>query len=164
MAVRVPSMEFRVSSPGYRGAIAVPRALPHPETRNSEAGTASARPRELRNTVALLVAILLISVVGLLYMNEVGRLATSGYQISQLQQQSDSLQREDQGLEIQLSQLHALPYVEQQATTRLHMTKAELAHVQYVSLEPTELARASAPEGSGVRGQGSAESNGQRSS
>jgi len=84
MAVaRVPSSGFRVASSPYFGPIAVPRVLPRPAAAESDAGS-RARPRELRNTVSLLVAILLISVVGLLYMNEVGRLATSGYQTSSL--------------------------------------------------------------------------------
>ena len=75
-----------------------------------------ARPRELRNTIALLIAILLISVISLLYMNEAGRLATSGYQISQLQAQRDQLQRDNQALEVQLSQLRSLPRIQDVAT------------------------------------------------
>ncbi|MFI5267312.1 MAG: cell division protein FtsL [Chloroflexota bacterium] len=148
MAVaRVPSSGFRVASSPTWGPVALPRALPQPETKNSEPGTRAVRPRELRNTVSLLVAILLISVVGLLYMNEVGRLATSGYQTSSLQQERDRLQRENQGLEVQLSQLRALPRVEQVATQKLHMTKGDLARVQYVQLDPKQLQLAATPDG-----------------
>ncbi len=107
------------------------------------------RPRELRNAVALLFAILLISVISLLYMNQAGRLATSGYQISHLQAQRDQLQRDNQALEVELAHLHALPYIEQQATTRLQMTKGELARVQYVNLNQQQLDLASRPDGTG---------------
>ncbi|MBV9120714.1 MAG: cell division protein FtsL [Chloroflexi bacterium] len=100
------------------------------------------RPKELRNTVAMLFAIMLISIISLLYMNQAGRLATSGYQISQLQAERDRLQRENQGLEVQLSQLHSLPYVEDTATNKLHMVKGDLAKVQYVSLDAQQLAAA----------------------
>ncbi|MBV8085152.1 MAG: cell division protein FtsL [Chloroflexi bacterium] len=102
-----------------------------------------ARPRELRNTIALLIAILLISVISLLYMNEAGRLATSGYQISQLQAQRDQLQRDNQALEVQLSQLRSLPRIQDVATNQLHMVKGDLARTQYVSLDTNELAAAS---------------------
>ena len=102
-----------------------------------------ARPRELRNTIALLIAILLISVISLLYMNEAGRLATSGYQISQLQTQRDQLQRDNQGLEVQLSQLRSLPRIQDVATNQLHMVKGDLARTQYVTLDANELAAAS---------------------
>ena len=102
-----------------------------------------ARPRELRNTVALLIAILLISIISLLYMNEAGRLATSGYQISQLQTQRDQLQRDNQALEVQLSQLHSLPRIQDVATNQLRMVKGDLARTQYVSLDANELAAAS---------------------
>ncbi|HVA25860.1 MAG TPA: cell division protein FtsL [Chloroflexota bacterium] len=93
------------------------------------------------------MAILLISVVGLLYMNEVGHLATSGYQTSSLQQERDRLQRENQGLEVQLSQLRALPRIEQVATQKLHMAKGDLAQVQYVQLDPKQLQLAATPDG-----------------
>ena len=101
------------------------------------------RPRELRNTVALLIAILLISIISLLYMNQAGRLATSGYQISQLQTQRDQLQRDNQTLEVQLSQLRSLPRIQDVATNQLHMVKGDLARTQYVSLDANELAAAS---------------------
>jgi cell division protein FtsL len=148
MAVaRIPSSGFRTAGSPAWGPVALPRALPRPETRVPEPRASTARPRELRNTISLLVAILLISVVGLLYMNEVGRLATSGYQISNLQQERDRLQRENQGLEVQLSQLRALPHVEQVATQKLHMTKGDLARVQYVQLDPKQVQFAAAPDG-----------------
>lgn len=138
---------FRLANPGYAGPIAVPRALPRPATESAERRV-QVHPRELRNTVSLLVAILLISVIGLLYMNQVGRLATSGYQTSNLQQERDRLQRENQGLEVQLSHLRALPHVEQVATQKLHMTKGDLARVQYVQLDPKQLQFAATPDGS----------------
>lgn len=138
---------YRLANPGYVGPVAVQRALPQPVKARADSSPA-ARPRELRNTVSLLLAILLISVVGLLYMNEVGQLATSGYQISSLQQERDRLQRENQGLEVQLSQFRALPRVEQVATQKLHMTKGDLAHVQYVQLDPQQLQLAARPDGS----------------
>ncbi len=122
---------------------AVQRPLPGPAI---AAAPAQGRPRELRNTVALLVAILLISVISLLYMHQAGRLATSGYQISNLQQQRDRLQRENEGLEVQLSQLRALPRIEDVATQKLHMTKGDLARVQYVQLTPQQLAVAATPD------------------
>jgi len=131
---------YRLANPG---PVAIQRELPRPAS--AEPAT-RARPRELRNTVSLLAAILLISVVGLLYMNEVGRLATSGYQISSLQQERDRLQRENQGLEVQLSQLRSLPRVEEVAIQRLHMTKGDLARVQYVQLDGQQLQLASRPD------------------
>jgi len=101
--------------------------------------------------VALLIAILLVSVISLLYMTQAGRLATSGYQISNLQQERDRLQRENQTLEVELSHLHALPYVQDVAINKLHMTKGELAQVQYVSLDQKQLEAASAPDGVNAR-------------
>jgi cell division protein FtsL len=117
-----------------------------PGTRNPEPGT-RIRTRELRNTVALLVAITLISVISLLYMHQAGRLATSGYEISNLEAKRDSLQRENQALEVQLSQLRALPHVEEVATQKLHMTKGDLARVQYVQLDPHEVQLAATADG-----------------
>jgi cell division protein FtsL len=122
---------------------AVQRPLPRPAI---AAPAAEVRPRELRNTVALLVAILLISVISLLYMNQAGRLATSGYQISNLQDDRDRLQRENESLEVQLSQLRALPHVEQIAKQKLQMTKGELAKVQYVQLDGKQAQLASLPD------------------
>jgi cell division protein FtsL len=107
----------------------------------------AARPKELRNTVALLVAILLISVISLLYMNQAGRLATSGYQISDLQRQRDQLQRENEALEVELSHLRSLPYVQDVASNKLHMSKSDLAQVQYVNLDQRQLQAASTPDG-----------------
>ena len=123
------------------GVWARPRELPKPETLDPR--PAATRPRELRNTVALLFAILLISVISLLYMNQAGQLATSGYQISQLQQQRDQLQRDNQALEVELSNLNALPRIEDEATTKLLMTKGDLARVQYVNLDSKQLEAAS---------------------
>ena len=131
---------YRLANPG---PVAVQRELPRPATAQP---VTAARPRELRNTVSLLAAILLISMVGLLYMNEVGRLATSGYQISNLQQERDRLQRENQGLEVQLSQMRSLPHVEDVAIQRLHMTKGDLAKVQYVQLDGQQLQLAARPD------------------
>ncbi|HEX6513568.1 MAG TPA: cell division protein FtsL, partial [Chloroflexota bacterium] len=98
-------------------------------------------------TVALLLAILLISLVGLLYMNQVGHLATSGYYISNLQQERDRLQRDNQALEVQLSQLRSLPHIEEVATQKLHMTKGDLARVQYLQLDPRQAQLAARPDG-----------------
>lgn len=124
--------------------IAKPRA-------QGPAPSSATRPRELRNTIALLVAILLISVISLLYMNQAGRLATSGYQISDLQRERDRLQRENQSMEVELSHLHSLPYVQDLATNKLHMTKSELAQVQYVNLDQHQLQAASTPDGVDAR-------------
>jgi cell division protein FtsL len=93
------------------------------------------------------MTILLISVISLLYMHQAGRLATSGYQISGLQQQRDRLQRENETLDVQLSQLRSLPHVEQVATQKLHMTKGDLARVQYLQLDPRQVQLASLPDG-----------------
>jgi cell division protein FtsL len=112
---------------------------------------AGSRPRELRNTISLLVAILLISVISLLYMNQAGRLATSGYQISDLQRQRDQLQRDNQALEVDLSHLRSLPYVQDVATNKLHMTKSDLSQVQYVNLDQHQLQAASTPDGLDAR-------------
>ncbi|HLY64882.1 MAG TPA: cell division protein FtsL [Chloroflexota bacterium] len=127
-----------------RAPVALRRALPEPETHVPQA---KARPRELRNTIALLIAILLVSVISLLYMTQAGRLATSGYRISNLQQERDRLQRENQSLQVELSQLHSLPYIQDTATNKLHMTKGELARVQYVKLDAKQLQVASTPDG-----------------
>ncbi|HLG70040.1 MAG TPA: cell division protein FtsL [Chloroflexota bacterium] len=143
MAVaQLPNPGFRTPGSGL-GPVAIPRALPRPERPSPERGP---RPRELRNTVALLVAITLISVISLLYMHQAGRLATSGYQISNLQAQRDSLQRENEALEVQLSQLRALPHVEEVATQKLHMTKGDLARVQYVQLDQHQQQLAATPD------------------
>ena len=125
---------------------AVERQLPRPRAAEAEATAPPTRTREQRNTIALLIAITLISVISLLYMHQAGRLATSGYQISNLQSQRDSLQRENEALEVQLSQLRALPHVEQVATQKLKMTKGELARVQYVQLDPRQLQLAASPD------------------
>ena len=145
----VSSLRFGTSGAAAYGPVAIPRALPRRDT--PAAGT-QARSRELRNTVALLVSILLISMVGLLYMNQVGRLATSGYQISSLQQERDKLTRENQSLEVQLSQLRALPHIEQVATQKLHMTRGDLARVQYVQLDAKQLQLAATPDGAPAAG------------
>lgn len=125
------------------GSWAVQRQLPAPPSPTS----AAPRPRELRNTVALLVAILLISVISLLYMNQAGQLATSGYQISNLQNERDRLQRENENLEVQLSQLRALPHVEEVANQKLQMTRGDLAKMQYLQLDPKQVQSASLPDG-----------------
>ncbi len=122
-------------------AVERPRVAPKPQV-----ALPRTRPQELRNTVALLVAISLISVISLLYMHQAGTLATSGYQISNLQTQRDRLQRENEGLEVQLSQLRALPHIEEVATQKLHMTKGDLAKVQYVQLDSREVQLAAAPD------------------
>jgi cell division protein FtsL len=134
------SLQFRTAAAPANRSIAVPRALPQPVTGRVAEPTGRSRPRELRNTIALLIAILLISVISLLYMNQAGRLATSGYQISNLQQERDRLQRENQQLEVQLAHLHSLPYVEDIAMNKLQMKKGELARVQYVNLNDQQLA------------------------
>jgi cell division protein FtsL len=123
---------------------AVERPRAEPTSPNPQPTT---RPQELRNTVALLVAISLISVISLLYMHQAGTLATSGYQISNLQTQRDRLQRENEALEVQLSQLRALPHIETVATQKLHMTKGDLARVQYVQLDPRQVQLAATPDG-----------------
>lgn len=143
------------SVPGTRlwntGELAGPRArvreLPAARPQGTNQKAATVRPRELRNTVSLLVAITLISVLSLLYMNQAGGLATSGYQISNLQRERDRLQRENQTLEVELSTLHSLPYVQDLATNKLHMTKSDLAQVQYVNLDQKQLEAASRPDG-----------------
>jgi cell division protein FtsL len=136
---------FRLANPtGY--ARPVQRPVPPPVQATPPARAVQTRPRELRNTVSLLVAILLISVVGLLYMNEVGRLATSGYQVDTLQQERDRLARENQDLGVQLSQLRAQSRIEQVATQKLHMVKGDVARVQYVQLDPQQLQLAAAPD------------------
>jgi cell division protein FtsL len=119
--------------------VAVPRALPKPSNPAPEPKAPAERTPEQRNMVALLVAILLVSVISLLYMNQAGRLATSGYQISNLQNERDRLQRENQSLEVQLAQLRALPRIEDVAKQKLQMTKGDLAKVQYVQLDANQL-------------------------
>lgn len=122
-------------------------ARPLPAPRPQNANPITSRPRELRNTVALLVAITLISVISLLYMHQAGKLATSGYQISNLQAEQARLQRENESLEVQLSQLRSLPHIEGVATQKLHMIKGDLARVQYLQLDPRQVQMAAQPDG-----------------
>ena len=145
MAVAAGSRVWGLGSGDFqRGPPVVARPVLNPKPHTLGPAT---HPRELRNTVALLMAILLISVISLLYMHQAGRLATSGYQISGLQQQRDRLQRENETLDVQLSQLRSLPHVEQVATQKLHMTKGDLARVQYLQLDPRQVQLASLPDG-----------------
>lgn len=139
---------MKVLSPQHPvlGVWPIERALPAVPPREVPAPPQPrAHPVELRNTVAFLFAILLISVISLLFMTQAANLATSGYQISQLQGQRDQLQRDNQALEVELAQLHSLPAIEKTATEKLHMTKNDLSHVQYVALDQHELDVAKQP-------------------
>ncbi|MGH2364304.1 MAG: hypothetical protein ACRDHX_06585 [Chloroflexota bacterium] len=122
----------------------VPRPLPEIVTRAPAPPTAPStrQPRALRHTAALLFAILLISLLSLLYMNEAANLATSGYNIGQLQQQRDQLQRENDQLQVQLAQLNSLPAIQQAATNTLHLIPGDITRVRYVTLDARELALA----------------------
>ncbi|MHB8620142.1 MAG: hypothetical protein ACYDAG_11345 [Chloroflexota bacterium] len=142
-------MATEASNLGFRVAARTPPE-PLPRVRVAEAvaarqaagiGTA-ARSRELRNTVALLVAILLISLVSLLYMNQTATLATSSYRVSELQQRQERLMRQNEALQVELSRLYSLRHVEQVAIGQLKMNKADLRRVQYVNLDARQVALA----------------------
>ncbi|HUZ76656.1 MAG TPA: hypothetical protein VMV93_03625 [Chloroflexota bacterium] len=120
----------------------IPRALPEIVTRTPPPAPTRRQPRGLPHSAPLAFAILLISLLSLLYMNEAANLATSGYNIGQLQQQRDQLQRENDQLQVQLAQLNSLPAIQQAATNTLHLIPGDITRVRYVTLDARELALA----------------------
>jgi len=65
--------------------------------------------------------ILLAALVSLLYLSQTSDVATTGYDIADLQSQKATLEMENEQLRLQIAQLESLDRVDQAATTRLHM-------------------------------------------
>jgi len=80
------------------------------------------------------LALLLMALVSLLYLSQTSDVATTGYDIADLQAQQQQLQMQNEQLQLQIAQLESLDRIDQAASTRLHMGPPD--HVVYVTAPP----------------------------
>jgi len=73
----------------------------------------------------LFIAALLVIGVALLQVNQFSRLASTGYQINELNRERASRQAENHELEAEVASLSSLARVDWEARTRLHMEPAQ---------------------------------------
>lgn len=75
--------------------------------------------------------LILATVVSLLYLSQTSDVATTGYDIADLEAQKRELQMRNEQLRLQIAQLQSLDRVEHEAATRLQMGPPR--HVVYVT-------------------------------
>jgi hypothetical protein len=82
----------------------------------------------------LIAAALLLSLMSLLSLGQTGRLATKGYQLSQLQNQQKQLMRERSAMLLRLSEAESLTSVEKRARA-LNLRPMAPEQARYITIE-----------------------------
>ena len=83
----------------------------------------------------LVAAALLLAMMSLLTLGQTGRLATKGYEISQLQTQRDELIRNRSALQIQLAEAQTIEKLKQRAVEQ-DLRPVDFDQVRYLPVQP----------------------------
>jgi hypothetical protein len=105
--------------------------------------TQLARYLQLDGGRYLIAAAVIFALLSLISLGQTGRLATQGYELTNLQTQQRELLRTHGALQLQLSEAQSLLKIEQRAKT-LNMRPMTPDQVQYVTIAPPAPATASA--------------------
>ena len=81
-------------------------------------------PLDLPPIGLVFVSIVCIAVAALLYLTQVGRVATSGYDLASLEHRREQLQREHQRLLVGLARAQSISHVDRAAASELGMVPA----------------------------------------
>lgn len=92
----------------------------------------------------LIAAALLLSLMSLLTLGQIGRLATKGYEISRLQDRREELLRERSAAQIQLAEIQTIAGVKQRAS-EAGLRPVTFDQLRYVDVAPATTT--SAPDG-----------------
>jgi cell division protein FtsL len=99
---------------------------------------------DMNSAGVLVVGVVLVSLVSLLYLIQTSRIATTGYELAQLEQQHDQLLQEQQELQFIVSQYQNLGRIETLAKDKLGMVRPMKYRYLSVSLpsvaQPAETA------------------------
>ncbi len=90
-------------------------------------GPAAARlpwPLDLPPIGLVFVSVVCVAVAALLYLTQVSRVATSGYDLANLEHRREQLQREHQQLLVELASAQSIGQVDQAAASKLGMVRA----------------------------------------
>jgi hypothetical protein len=83
----------------------------------------------------LIAAALLLAMMSLLTLGQTGRLATKGYEISQLQHQRDELIRNRSAMQIQLAEAQTIEKLKKRAVEQ-GLRPVDFAQVRYLEVQP----------------------------
>jgi cell division protein FtsL len=92
---------------------------------------------ELGPLTLIFAAIVIASVTSLLYLTQASRVAATGYDIGDLDEQRSQLQRQQQMLLVKEAELQSLDVIEAQATNKLGMQPA--VDTDFVKVKPPPL-------------------------
>ncbi len=92
----------------------------------------------------LIAAALLLAMMSLLTLGQTGRLATKGYEISQLQTKRDELIRNRSALQIQLAEAQTIEKLKQRAVEQ-GLRPVDFDQVRYLPVQPLDAAGSPAP-------------------
>ncbi|HEU5014830.1 MAG TPA: hypothetical protein VFT66_20080 [Roseiflexaceae bacterium] len=90
----------------------------------------------------LIAAALLLAMMSLLTLGQTGRLATKGYEISQLQQQRDELIRNRSAMQIQLAEAQTIEKLKKRAVEQ-GLRPVDFDQVRYLTVQPISAAASS---------------------
>jgi hypothetical protein len=93
---------------------------------------------EIGSSGVFFIVVILVSLVALLYLLQVGSVASTGFQIHDLESEKSDLLRANQRLRYEQARLQSLTGIEHAATTRLGMQRGD--HPQYVALNGSTIA------------------------
>ena len=88
---------------------------------------------EIGASGVFLVAVVVVSLISFLYLLQVGSVATTGYEIRDLENRKAELSRENEQLRFQQAQLQSLSRIEAIATSRLGMQRG--TQPQFLALQ-----------------------------
>lgn len=90
------------------------------------------------------VLALLVGLAALIYLVQTSSVATTGYDIQELERERDAWRLRNEQLQLELSKVSSLAWIEREATVRLKMKKPE--EVVYLRVDPGARARPAAAE------------------
>src|SRR5918912_585987 len=108
------------------------------------AASAAGRPVRERRRAWVPLAILGMGLACLLSSMQLGRVATSGYDLQRLQAERDEWRQRNQQLELELAKVQSLAWIEVEAVRRLGMQKA--SRVAFLEVAPPPSAAEAAGE------------------
>lgn len=87
------------------------------------------QPRRLGTTITFVLGFLIVLGLGLLYVNQVNTVATSGLAIQDLERKASQLEQANQDLELQAAALRSLPTVEQSSKDLQLVVRAKIEYL-----------------------------------